>query len=65
MMCTADLSMYTFEWIPSDTDRPHPKTSAQKKCANWASLDAWAQRRKVSFDPVLVRPEGVAGKVHM
>jgi len=64
-MCTADLSMYTFEWLSSDADRPHPKTSAKRRCANWETVDRWAGERMVSFDPVLVRPEGVAGKVHM
>jgi hypothetical protein len=63
-MCAADLSIYTFEWIPEDNDRPHPKTKAVRNCADWESLEGWATERKVELDPVLVR-EHRSKKVHM
>lgn len=64
-MCAADLSIYAFEWIPSDQDRRHPKTNSVRKCVDWDGLETWANERKVPLDPVLLRAEGDARSVHM
>jgi hypothetical protein len=64
-MCSGDLSLYTFEWEPSNSDRPQPRTNTKRKCIDWEGLDSWASERKVSLDPVLMTPNGIADRVHM
>lgn len=64
-MCTGDLSVYTFQWVPDDLSRPYPKTNAKKKCVNWELLDKSAMERQVGFTPILLRETGEKAKVHM
>ncbi|KAF2033497.1 hypothetical protein EK21DRAFT_58440 [Setomelanomma holmii] len=65
LMCSADTSMYTFEWVPEDHDRPHPRSHAVRNCVNWDKVEAWANERKVPLDPMLIRPQGEAERIHL
>lgn len=65
LMCSADLSIYTFKWREHDPDRPHPRTHGVRKCADWRSVETWATSRKIPLDPMLLRPEGIAAHIHM
>ncbi|KAI0895695.1 hypothetical protein F4806DRAFT_467652 [Annulohypoxylon nitens] len=41
VMCNADLSINTFEWIPNFR-RPWPNFQVTHECANWDSIKQWA-----------------------
>jgi hypothetical protein len=65
IMCSADLSIYTFEWEGGDDDRPYPKSRSNRKCVDWDALHSWAHQNMVPLSPTLLRTTGRAEKVHM
>ncbi|PHH72496.1 hypothetical protein CDD80_4502 [Ophiocordyceps camponoti-rufipedis] len=58
LMCHADLSVVTFDWLPGRR-RPWPDFRLEQTCVDWGALDGWAAERSFSiFDQkTLVHPE--------
>ncbi|PFH58958.1 hypothetical protein XA68_12975 [Ophiocordyceps unilateralis] len=58
LMCHADLSVVTFDWLPHRR-RPWPNFHIDQTCIDWEKLDGWASKRSFSiFDQkTLVHPE--------
>lgn len=57
-MCHADISIYTYDWIPGYR-KPWPNFKVDHECVNWDILNGWAKERAFSlFDQKsLVHPE--------
>ncbi|KAJ5873693.1 uncharacterized protein N7529_002123 [Penicillium soppii] len=55
VMCNADLSINTFDWIPN-YPKPWPNFEVVHKCANWESIEEWVLANSFNgFDPDLIR----------
>ncbi|KAJ5188597.1 hypothetical protein N7491_004916 [Penicillium cf. griseofulvum] len=55
VMCNADLSINTFDWIPN-YPKPWPNFEVVHKCANWESIEEWVLANSFNgFDPNLIR----------
>ncbi|KAJ5171444.1 uncharacterized protein N7500_004227 [Penicillium coprophilum] len=55
VMCNADLSINTFDWIPN-YPKPWPNFEVVHKCANWESIEEWVLANSFDgFDPDLIR----------
>ncbi|OTB00953.1 hypothetical protein M426DRAFT_266737 [Hypoxylon sp. CI-4A] len=55
VMCKADLSINTFEWIPNYS-RPWPNFDVVHECANWDSIKEWARANSFDgFDNTLIQ----------
>ncbi|KAF2475361.1 uncharacterized protein BDR25DRAFT_340146 [Lindgomyces ingoldianus] len=56
LMCTADLSLYTFSW-PDDPDAIflNAHSNSPRKCVKWEQLERWSTKRKISLSPVLLK----------
>lgn len=65
LMCSADISLYTFHWQEPHATRPSTKTASERHCVNWKALDDWSRSRAVELNPRLKRPDGSAENVHM
>lgn len=65
IMCTADVSLYTFHWQDPKAAKPGAKSNAERKCVNWSGVEDWARSRAVEKDPWLVLPDGEVVKVRM
>ncbi|RCI10835.1 hypothetical protein L249_5245 [Ophiocordyceps polyrhachis-furcata BCC 54312] len=57
LMCHADLSVVTFDWLPRRR-KPWPNFHVEQTCVDWHRLDGWAAERSFSiFDQkTLVHP---------
>ncbi|KAJ1715748.1 hypothetical protein NYO67_2047 [Aspergillus flavus] len=54
VMCNADLSLNTFDWIPN-YPRPWPNFEVVHRCANWESIEEWALTHSFNgYDPDLI-----------
>ncbi|RDA84055.1 hypothetical protein CP532_0777 [Ophiocordyceps camponoti-leonardi (nom. inval.)] len=58
LMCHADLSVVTFDWLPGRR-KPWPDFKIEQTCVDWERLDRWAAERSFSiFDQkTLVHPQ--------
>ncbi|RDA89597.1 hypothetical protein CP533_6230 [Ophiocordyceps camponoti-saundersi (nom. inval.)] len=58
LMCHADLSVVTFDWLPRRR-KPWPDFRVDQTCVDWEALDQWAAKRSFSiFDQkTLVHPQ--------
>ncbi|RDA90672.1 hypothetical protein CP533_4675 [Ophiocordyceps camponoti-saundersi (nom. inval.)] len=55
IMCNADLSIQTFDWIPN-FHRPWPNFRIVHECANWEAIEEWAWAHHFDgFDQSLLR----------
>lgn len=55
IMCHADVAVNTYEWIPN-YPKPWPNFETMHECANWDSIQDWAQKRVFDgFDPKLIQ----------
>ncbi|KAJ5714083.1 uncharacterized protein N7483_011264 [Penicillium malachiteum] len=55
VMCNADLSINTFDWIPN-YPKPWPNFEVVHKCANWESIEGWVLSHSFNgYDPDLIR----------
>ncbi|KAF2278034.1 uncharacterized protein EI97DRAFT_432118 [Westerdykella ornata] len=56
VMCTGDLSLYTFTW----PENPKAKfldahSTSPRKCVDWDQLESYAWKRKVGLAPTLIK----------
>ncbi|KAF2269568.1 hypothetical protein CC78DRAFT_509075 [Lojkania enalia] len=57
IMCSPDLSMYTFHWPEIDKALFLDATSkSPRKCVDWGQLSGWSERRMVEMVPTLIKP---------
>ncbi|PHH93029.1 hypothetical protein CDD83_2139 [Cordyceps sp. RAO-2017] len=54
VMCNADLSILTFDWIPN-FHRPWPNFRIVHECANWESIEDWAWAHNFDGDESLLK----------
>lgn len=57
VMCSADLSLYTFTW----PQRQHftfldAHSRSPRKCVDWNQLEAWSMKRRISLTPTVIYP---------
>ncbi|KUJ17956.1 uncharacterized protein LY89DRAFT_33966 [Mollisia scopiformis] len=49
VMCHADLSMLTGEWVKPSTEKDHIelRTMSKSKCVKWEPIESWARSRSL------------------
>lgn len=55
LMCTGDISLYTFHWENDHQEKPTTRSNSERYCANWEKLQAWSLQRTVGMNPLLRR----------
>lgn len=79
MMCKADISLLTYEWIPhyhkvylhyrfplhcfSNDLQPFPVWDVTHECTNWDKINTWTTERALDMNNIPVHPELMGGWV--
>ena len=56
VMCTGDLSLYTFTRDDGDTFSFNANSKSERKCSDWSQIENWTRKKRTSMHKGLLVP---------